>query len=146
MRAPTPNADRADRSLEDMIRLVEEAFNAREDWRIEELVADHLIEHPAYLGGVDFRVRAEMIRAVMPDATMHLEEALTRGDVVTSRWTITGTHRGKMLGFGPTGRRITLSGVSVYRFEEGRVAEHWEFPDLARFVDQFPNQAEARAG
>ena len=41
----------------------------------------------------------------------------TDGDSVTSRWSLHGTHRG---------RRVTLPGITISRFENGKIAEHWD--------------------
>jgi predicted ester cyclase len=45
------------------------------------------------------------------------------------RWTATGTHLGVWGGLEPTGRRVTLSAVNIFRFEHGKVAEIWNHRD-----------------
>jgi predicted ester cyclase len=57
-----------------------------------------------------------------------IEGQLAEGDLVTTRWTVTGTHRGAFQGVDPTGRRITLTGQTTHRFREGRICEtHWNW-------------------
>jgi predicted ester cyclase len=89
------------------------------------------------MGGVDFRQRAQMVKTLMTDARLEAEEVLTADGTLAWRWTITGRHVGKMLGVQPTGREVRLAGLSLDRFEDGTVVEHWEFPDLAGFLEQF---------
>jgi predicted ester cyclase len=63
--------------------------------------------------------------AGFPDLRSH-EDALTGdGDLVTIRWTITGTHTGTFLGVAPTGRPIQVSGMDMLRVADGKLVEHW---------------------
>jgi predicted ester cyclase len=55
---------------------------------------------------------------------------------VATRWTTPGTHSGKTLGISPTGKTVTLAGMSVERLKDGKVIEHSEFPDLKVFAEQ----------
>jgi predicted ester cyclase len=48
------------------------------------------------------------------------------GDIVAARWQARGTSQGEFLGVAPTGRSIDSTGISMYRVEEGRIAEIWE--------------------
>jgi len=119
-----------------LARLFEEGFNNEETWRIEQLVAEHFMDHGPYVGGADFRQRLQTVRGVLPDAVLHVDEVIRQGDFIATRWTVTGTHRGKTLGVEPTGKTVTLSGMSVERLKDGKVIEHWEFPDLKGFAEQ----------
>ena len=56
------------------------------------------------------------------------------GHLVASRWSLTGRHAGKMLGFEPTGRVMTISGIAVDRVKDGRSVEHWELPDMDKLA------------
>jgi predicted ester cyclase len=116
--------------------LFEDGFNNEETRRIEKLISDHFMDHGPFVGGADFRQRLETIRAALPDATLHVDEVIRQGDFVATRWTIRGTHRGKTLGIEPTGKRVSLAGMSVERLKGGKVIEHWEFPDLKGFAHQ----------
>ncbi len=44
-----------------------------------------------------------------------------------TRWTVDGTHKGELLGMGIpiTGREVSLSGVTVDRFANGKIVETW---------------------
>jgi len=47
------------------------------------------------------------------------------GDHVATRWTGRGTHTGEIAGIAPTGKDVTVSGITVSRFEDGLVVEEW---------------------
>jgi predicted ester cyclase len=52
------------------------------------------------------------------------------GDLVSSRWTITGTHDGLFQGVPATGNSITMPGVDMSRVADSKIAEHWAQFDL----------------
>jgi predicted ester cyclase len=126
--------------VEKLARAVERGFGEEDLHSMEEVVADHLLEHSSTLGHKDFRERVEMIRAIVADPRFHVDEIVAQGNLVAWRWHITGTHTGKWMGFEPTGKELTLSGISVDRFEDGRSAERWEFPDLVELAAQLEAQ------
>lgn len=123
--------------VEDMIRLTQRAFDDGEIWRLEPFVADHLIEHTDGMGRLDFRERFQMLRDSLAHATLRIEEAMIEGSYVATRWSVSGVHRRRMMGIAPTGRTVVIRGVSVERFEDGKVVERWEFVDNQAFLAQF---------
>jgi len=52
------------------------------------------------------------------------------------RITVSGTHQGEFLGTEPTGKKVELNQINLYRFEEGRIAETWQLMDVAGFMRQ----------
>ena len=52
----------------ELVALVQEAFNAHEDWRIEEAMGEHFLDHSTTWGGVSFRERARIVRTMLEDA------------------------------------------------------------------------------
>lgn len=48
---------------------------------------------------------------------------------MVNRYTGRGTHRGEFLGVAPTGREVTISGVTIFRLREGRLVEGWDYYD-----------------
>jgi predicted ester cyclase len=46
------------------------------------------------------------------------------------RYTMGGRHEGEFMGVGPTGREISLDGITVLRFESGRCVERWSRADM----------------
>jgi steroid delta-isomerase-like uncharacterized protein len=62
-----------------------------------------------------------------PDTEVTIEDVVAEGDKVVSRYTVHGTHTGTTDDYGPpTGRRIAIEGITLYRFERGRLAELWD--------------------
>lgn len=63
------------------------------------------------------------MRVAFPDMCWHIEEQLTEGDRVLTRFEWTGTHRGEFLGVGATGRSVKVWGMVIDRFQEDRIKE-----------------------
>ena len=61
-----------------------------------------------------------------PDLSVVDEFTVANGDIVAARWQARGTSRGPFLGVAPTGRTLDYMGLSMYRIEDGRIAEIWE--------------------
>src|ERR1051325_5384071 len=61
----------------------------------------------------------QAFHAAFPDAHITVEDDISAGDIVASRWTLTGTHRGEFQGVPPTGRPIQASGVDFSRVVDG---------------------------
>ncbi len=60
-------------------------------------------------------------------------DILGGGDRVASRYVSTGTHEGPFWGIAPTGRRIEIQEMSIFRIADDRIVEQWcMFDDLAR--------------
>src|SRR5919204_3794797 len=80
---------------------------------------------PERRGLEDVRAGLMNTRTAFPDWQEHVEEMIAEGDRVVTRYTSTGTHRGDFWGIAPTGRRISISEVSIYRVAGGKVVEQW---------------------
>lgn len=42
---------------------------------------------------------------------------------VAVRWTVRGTHQDGFMSLTPTGKEVTMSGITIYRLSGGRIAE-----------------------
>jgi len=66
------------------------------------------------------------LAADFPDLTLEVFEVFGEGDFVAMRWRAHGTHQGAFMGIEPTGRACAFDGVSLLRFEDGRISEQWD--------------------
>ena len=64
-------------------------------------------------------------RRAFPDVKLVVADMFSDGDKVAVRWTATGTHRGELMGLAPTGRRSSVTGISIEHYRDGRVVEVW---------------------
>ena len=52
-----------------------------------------------------------------------MELAIVEGDTVAVRWRGSGTHQGELSGIAPTGTRVEITEVAIFRIEAGEIAE-----------------------
>lgn len=88
-----------------------------------------------------------MVRTGLPDFHVTIEDLVTEGDKVASRWTARGTHQGEFFGIPPTGKQATWTGMTIYRFAGGKIVEAWWIKDVMGLLQQLgvippPGQAE----
>ncbi|WP_432032112.1 ester cyclase [Streptomyces antibioticus] len=76
--------------------------------------------------GMDaMRREADMWRGAF-DVRFTIEDQISEDDRVCTRWTFAGTHYGDFMGLPPTGREVTMTGTTVFRFDDdGKIAEGW---------------------
>lgn len=65
----------------------------------------------------------ETYRNAFPDLTPTLLGICAEGDMVCTHWRCTGTHQQRFLGVEPTGKKITVEGISFDRFRNGKLIE-----------------------
>jgi steroid delta-isomerase-like uncharacterized protein len=75
-------------------------------------------------------------RAAFPDLNISVEQLVADEDNVAIAYTITGTHKGELLGIPATGRPIKARGVQIARFENGQIVERWGSSDQLGILQQ----------
>ena len=121
-------------------RVVDEMWNRGDAAAVEELIHEDMVEHGA-TGGTgggreDARRTVAGFRAAFPDLVLEIDDLVGEGEHVVLRWTGRGTHEGAFLGAPPTGNRVEVEGIDVYRVVDGRVTEHWGYPDVIQLAGQ----------
>jgi lysine biosynthesis protein LysW len=78
------------------------------------------------------------LRAAFPDLRLVIEDMVAEDDKVVARWSLTGTHEGALpaLRVRPTGEQVTLTGISIYRIEDGRIVEIWREADYLGLLNE----------
>jgi steroid delta-isomerase-like uncharacterized protein len=111
-------------------REVEEAFNGGNLDVLDELLADDYVSHdPAapepIRGREGARALIESYRSGVAGLHVQIDDQIAKGDKVVTRWTASGRHEGELFGVPPTGKEIEVTGITIERFEDGRVVEDW---------------------
>jgi steroid delta-isomerase-like uncharacterized protein len=87
-------------------------------------------------GPEGFVAFAERIRNTFPDTEVTVEDIFAVDDKVVARWVVTGTHSGHDLGVPPSGKRIRIAGVTIARFDNGKIVEGWDNWDRLGMLEQ----------
>ncbi len=99
-------------------------------------------DYTGHIGGGSDMDRAELERlerayaAAFGDVRYAIQDLIAEGDRVVLRVESSGTHRGEFVGIAATGRRVTNTGIVIYRIENGRIAESWAEMDFTRTIRQ----------
>jgi steroid delta-isomerase-like uncharacterized protein len=93
-----------------------------------------------------FRERVRASRAPIPDQSFDIRSMLSDEKTVCITWLWRGTHRGEIAGFAPTGRELTMSGATVYYFEDGKITGHWQIADRLGIYQQLMSNAQGSDG
>ncbi|MBW1877929.1 MAG: ester cyclase [Deltaproteobacteria bacterium] len=88
---------------------IDGAYEPELAWEIKQFVADN--------------------RALYPDITLTIDDAIIKNNRYVTVWTISGTHR-------DLDKRVTLSGVSVRTRVDGKIVEETMFYDVKAIYDQ----------
>jgi steroid delta-isomerase-like uncharacterized protein len=75
-------------------------------------------------------------RAAFEHLNVTIEDMVAEGDKVAARFTARGIHRGAFMGLPPTGKPITMSGIEIFRIENGKIAELWGEANLIGLMQQ----------
>ena len=70
-----------------------------------------------------------------PDLQARIDEMSAEGEKAMVRWTQSATHSSEFMGIPPTGKRVTWSGINIFRVVDARIAEdtpHWDFSVILR--------------
>jgi steroid delta-isomerase-like uncharacterized protein len=68
-------------------------------------------------------------REAFPDMRVTVEDLVAEGDRVAARVTMRGTHRGVFQGLVPTGKRVEVRAMDMFRISDGKIVGHWGHAD-----------------
>ena len=76
------------------------------------------------------------LRTGFPEHRFEIDAQVAEGDRVVTLWTWTGTHQGEWLGIPPTGKQASIQGMSLQRYQNGKIVESWLAVDMLPFLQQ----------
>ena len=130
--------------------IVRRAFE--EPWKgnldvVDEVTVGHDPANPGPLHGPKaVKASISTYRAAFPDVRMTVEQQFAEGDLVATRWTARGTHEGELIGIPPTGKQVTVSGMTTSRLSGGKIVEEftqWDNHGMLQQLGAIPELAHA---
>ena len=138
-------------------RMYEEVWNKRTVEVAKELIApshavqlfdaaDSGVGPGAYVQNVVQFVRA------FPDLKFKVLDMVAEDERVVALWNISGTHKGEFRGVAPTGRKVSVDGITISQLAEGKIMDSYVSLDLWSMMQQLgaipamvnPQKASAR--
>lgn len=114
-------------------RIVEEVFNQGKVEVVDEVLSENFTDHTlahAFLGGTGghregFKQMVRSVLAAFSEFKAEIDQMIAEGDYVAMRNHATGIHTGPFMGIPPTQKRINMVDYHFFRFQNGKIAEHW---------------------
>ncbi len=107
---------------------------------IREVVSEKVKDHdPAEIQGsgsqgfIDF---FDSMKSAFPDFGVEVEHLVADEDNVSFAYTASGTHKGEFMGVSPTGKKFSVRGMQIGRFENGKLVERWGATDELGILKQ----------
>jgi len=122
----------------------ERMFNQGDLAYVDEAIDPTGTDHQEPLG-TDFITHLKEVitamRDAFPDLRFEVHEALAEGDIVATRSTMTGTHRGRfamgpLAALPPTGKQIAVPHMHFFRYKDGRVVDLWHVWNTTELMRQ----------
>ena len=123
--------------------VVRRAFE--EPWRnldvLDELVSGDYVGYDPALpepvrGTQGAKDNVNQYRSAFEGAQITVKEQIGEGDLVATRWEGRGRHTGEIMGIGPTGNDVVVSGLTLSRLANGKIVEEWTNWDTLGMLQQ----------
>lgn len=127
-----------------LVRRYREIYNTNQLDRLEEVLLPDFTPHATMPGmpwnGLESARQIHlMTKAIFPDLHVETNDLIAESDKVVERWTQTCTHAGAPFFVGnipASGKRVTITGISIYRIKDGKIVEHWADMDFLGVLQQ----------
>ena len=122
-------------------RIVDDMFNGGKAQVAAEIFAPNFVDRghetqAGKSGGPEgFAHFVSAIRSALPDIRATIHNMIAEGDYVAMWNTATATHRGELFGIPPSGRRISMKDFHFFRFQNGKIVEHWNSVTIVPYDD-----------
>jgi len=122
-------------------RYMDDCWNLGKLDELRELVAENCAHHDSVFptlqpGAESLKRHISMCRNGFPDFKFTIDDTIAERNEVVIHWTVIGTHKGQFLGMQPTNRKATVTGTSIFRIEDGKIAESWSDWNLMSMMQQ----------
>ena len=116
-------------------------FEVLDQGHLEKYSESHAANFVAHGRGHDYTLEEDLAmareeRKALPDMHMTADEIVAERDLVVVRWSVRGTNTGDGMGFPATGKKITASGMTMFRCSGGKLVEEWSAWDQLSVMQQ----------
>jgi len=87
-------------------------------------------------GYAGLRDRALLINSALYDVSIAVKVVLDEDDTVVTRWRGRAVHKGDLCGIAASGRRVDVSGITIFRLREGAITDEWTEFDALGLLNQ----------
>ena len=117
-----------------------EAANTGKYELFDEAVALDCVDHdpaPGQGPGPEgYRAFFTQMRTAFPDLKADLAVMVADEDSIAFAYTLSGTQKGPLMGIPATGKKISIRGVQLSKFRDGKMVERWGSSDQLGMLQQ----------
>ena len=96
----------------------------------------HFVVGPEWKGITGIKDEVASHRRSFPDWHEKVEDIVAEGDEVVIRFTSTGTQLGEFQGMAPSGRKVKIQEMAIFRLSHGKIVEQWGMPNIHGLLAQ----------
>jgi steroid delta-isomerase-like uncharacterized protein len=134
-------------------QLYEEVWNKRRLELVDDIIAaSHALHDPnvtgSAIGPEAYKRQVARFIAAFPDLHLKMEDIVEEKDKLAIAWTITGTHKGELMGISATNKKIFVTGITIAHFANGKIMDSyisWDTLGLMQQLGAIPNHTQARS-
>lgn len=90
---------------------------------LDQICAPNYVNRMTGQGLESFKQIGGLMRTAISDYHLTIENLVAEGDEVVARFTMTGTITGSIMGSKPSGKAISVRGLTYYRLSNGKIVE-----------------------
>ena len=120
-------------------KMFDEVMNKRNFSKIADYIAPEFVNHgmPVSGPGPDaFKEILNMFVESFPDMLINVETVIGEGDLVATRGSWKGTHKGDFMGLPATGKEVVVTYQDMWRIQDDKGVENWVDMDIAGLMRQ----------
>ena len=120
-------------------RYPEEVYNKKNIDVLDEIIDENIINHwwkPEINGLQTIKEYVSKNLVAFPDVKFTVEDQIAEADKVVTRVSFTATHKGEFRGIAPTGRKVEVTGVVIFKIVNGKIVETWAEMDTLGWMQQ----------
>jgi predicted ester cyclase len=125
-----------ERNKEVIVKLYEQALNARNTALLQELIADDYTGAQGKKGAAAFEEPIAALIRAFPDAQWKVEELIGEGDKVIVRQQLQGTHTAQFQHIAATGKKVVNNGIAIYELKAGKIISGQVQTDRLGFLQE----------
>ena len=135
----------AQKSLDENLQMYEmvweKVFNERNlDMINEEYFTQDVVAVATSNGDIkgleNFKAHYENYVTGFSDGKLIFVDLFGQGDKMVKHWRFTGTHDGEFFGVPATGKKVDISGTTLIKMKDGKIATEQDFMDFLSFYSQ----------
>ena len=114
-------------------------WNERRPEILDELQTPDVVYHgPSHtINGIEeYKKVYNSLLPATQDSRLEIKELIAEGNLVMSRINLVFKHADVLMGIPPTGNEISFDVFTVFRIDNGKIAEEWEMNDRLELMQQ----------